>query len=155
MSTAKEIVVLLTGIHDFYGKPLSKFAIDLWVDALQPFDIEALEAAFRAHLADPEACQFLPKPGEIIGRLTVRQADVAHGEWAGVLTAARTAGAVRLSEAGRQALDAIGGMYAVRMCQESEIQWLAKRFMEAHQSAGRREAVHQIHAIGHDQGRLQ
>jgi hypothetical protein len=155
MSTAQDIAPLLAGIYDFYGKPLTKFAIDLWVSALTPFELPSLESAFRAHTTDPDACQFLPNPGQIIGRLTMRAADIAHAEWAAVMTAARSAGSVALSPAGRQALEAIGGMLAVRMCQETETQWLCKRFMDAHQAAGRMEAVQEIHAISYKQERLQ
>jgi hypothetical protein len=138
------ILPALIGVYEFYGKSLSDFAIGIWVDALKPFELTAVEAAFRAHMGDPAACQFLPKPGDIIGRLTVRSADHAQVEWAAVLTAARCAGSVALSMPGRLALDAIGGMYAVRMCQETEVGWLCRRFVEAHQSAGRREAVASI-----------
>ena len=53
----------------FYRIPLSGEDVADWFDLLRDFPIEAVATAFKRHLADPKAGQYLPKPVDILRHL--------------------------------------------------------------------------------------
>ena len=52
----------IAGVMSFYGKSVSRFALDVWWTALRRFDLAAIVEAFNRHLANPDTGQFAPKP---------------------------------------------------------------------------------------------
>jgi hypothetical protein len=53
----------------FYDKtPIAETVAD-WFDLLEGFALDAVATAFRRHLADPKAGQYLPKPADILRHL--------------------------------------------------------------------------------------
>jgi len=53
----------------FYGKtPTGEDAAN-WFDLLESFPLDAIATAFKRHLVDPKAGQYLPKPADIIRHL--------------------------------------------------------------------------------------
>ncbi len=70
----------------FYERTLTGETVADWWDLLRDFPIEAVANAFRRHLADPKAGQYLPKPVDILRHIpnaTLRdgrpEADEAWG----------------------------------------------------------------------------
>ena len=43
----------IAGVMSFYGKSVSRFALDVWWTALRQFDLVAIVEAFNRHLANP------------------------------------------------------------------------------------------------------
>ncbi len=141
----KRLIETVVGMYDLYGKEASEFALTTWVHALENCDIDPVCAAFMAHVRDPEAGRFLPRPADIIGRMQARTEDMGQVLWHSVLTHARAGnGACPLPEAGRRALEAIGGMSVVRRANESENGFLQKRFCDSFQAFTRHEVVEQV-----------
>ena len=44
----------IAGVMSFYGKSVSRFALDVWWTALRRFDLAAIVEAFNRHLANPD-----------------------------------------------------------------------------------------------------
>jgi len=84
---------VLGGVHDFYGKELSKFAVAVWLQACESFDIEQITKAFSAHLMDPERGQFMPKPADLVRQLQGTRSDRCLIAWGKVLDAIQRVGA--------------------------------------------------------------
>ena len=62
----------------FYDKtPTAETAAD-WFDVLESFPLDAIATAFKRHLIDPKAGQYLPKPADVIRHLPIRQTDDGH-----------------------------------------------------------------------------
>ncbi len=82
----------VAGVMSFYGKSVSRFALDVWWTALKGFDLPAIVDAFNRHLANPDAGQFAPKPADIIRMLQGSTQDAALRAWAKVDRAVRSVG---------------------------------------------------------------
>jgi hypothetical protein len=65
----QRLIQTLVGVYSFYDKQLTEFAIRVWLDALDGYDLDRVEQAFTQHLTDPDAGRWLPKPADIAGRL--------------------------------------------------------------------------------------
>lgn len=83
----------VSGVYAFYGKDVSRFALDVWWKAMQPFDIEAVTDAFNRHLVNPDSGEFLPKPANIVKMLRGSTVDRAMVAWSKVDRAVRMVGA--------------------------------------------------------------
>lgn len=83
---------LIAGVHDFYSKDLSEFAMSVWWEAMRPYDIQAVSMAMSRHLANPDTGQFLPKPADVVKMLGGRTQDRALMAWAKVDKAVRSVG---------------------------------------------------------------
>jgi hypothetical protein len=57
---------LLTGIGELYGKGFSKFLVEIYWQALKPYDFQDIRQAFQAHIHNPDVGQFFPKPADIV-----------------------------------------------------------------------------------------
>ena len=53
----------------FYGKTPDGEEVAGWYELLEGFALEAVAAAFKAHLTDPDRGQYLPKPADVIRHL--------------------------------------------------------------------------------------
>ena len=62
---------MLSAIMDVYGNTASAAATGVWWSALARFTIDQVRSAWSAHVQDPVAGKFQPKPADIIGRLQV------------------------------------------------------------------------------------
>jgi hypothetical protein len=49
-----KLIEVLSGVHDFYGKDLTPFALQVWELACRQFDVEQVTKALSAHLMDAE-----------------------------------------------------------------------------------------------------
>lgn len=82
----------IAGVMGFYGKSVSRFALDVWWTALKKYDLAAIVDAFNRHLANPDTGQFAPKPADIIRMLQGSTQDAALRAWAKVDQAVRRVG---------------------------------------------------------------
>jgi hypothetical protein len=82
----------IAGVMGFYGKSISRFALDVWWTALKSYELPAVIDAFNRHLANPDAGQFAPKPADIIRMLQGSTQDSALRAWAKVDRAVRSIG---------------------------------------------------------------
>ena len=62
----------------FYGKTPTGQDIADWIDLLDGFPLEAIATAFKRHLIDPKAGQYLPKPADVIRHLPTVATDDGH-----------------------------------------------------------------------------
>ncbi len=86
---------LLQGVHDFYGKDLTHFAMDVWWNALQQFELDTLRQAFSMHCVNPDTGQFCPRPADVVRMLGGTTKDSAIAAWNKVQAAVSAAGAYR------------------------------------------------------------
>lgn len=86
---------LMKGVHSFYTKDLSEFALGVWWQALKPFDFEAVKRALNAHVVNPDVGQFMPKPADVVKVLRGRTVDNAMIAWSKVDRAVRCVGSYR------------------------------------------------------------
>lgn len=84
---------VLQGVHDFYGKDMSEFALKVWMQACKTFATDQVSQAISAHLMDPEKGQFMPKPADIVRQLQGTQTDRALVAWGKVFDAMQRVGA--------------------------------------------------------------
>lgn len=92
-SDSKQFAEVVAGVYGFYGKDASKFAVEVWFQALKGYDIEAIRDAFGRHCVNPDTGQFLPKPADIVRMLAGSSADSAMSAWSKVVRAIGSAGA--------------------------------------------------------------
>src|SRR5690242_16246489 len=88
-SDRKRFVVCLTAAAELYGKPPSEAVIAMWWGALSIYEIDGVERAFQAHLADPDRGQFMPKPADIVRLLKGTSKDSSLVAWSSVDKAVR------------------------------------------------------------------
>lgn len=83
---------ILTGIAEYYGKPLSDGVIELYWQGLRQFDLVAVERALWDHTQNPDSGQFMPKIADVVRALQGRTADQAQQAWTKVDQAVRRVG---------------------------------------------------------------
>lgn len=142
MIDRNRLVQTLVGVYGFYDRELTEFALRIWLDALADRPIEDVERAFAAHLRDPQAGRFCPKPADILGQLLGSVEDAATMQWTLVLLAARSGGGFTadMTEATRQAVHSLGGWGAICRSDESQNGFLQRRFCDAYGAYARRDA---------------
>jgi hypothetical protein len=62
-------------LTEIYDKAVSPALLEVWFTALAPYSLADVQAAIAAHVADPEAGRFAPKPADIIGHLPAPSDD--------------------------------------------------------------------------------
>jgi hypothetical protein len=122
----------ITGVMSFYGKSVSRFALDVWWTALRRFDLAAIVEAFNRHLANPDTGQFAPKPADIIRVLQGSTQDSALRAWAKVDQAVRSVGTysdVVFDDALiHRVVQDMGGWIALGAKKEDEWPFVAREF---------------------------
>lgn len=122
----------ITGVMGFYGKSVSRFALDVWWTTLKRYDLAAIVEAFNRHLANPDAGQFAPKPADIIRMLQGSTQDAALRAWAKVDQAVRQVGTycdVVFDDAlVHRVIQDMGGWIALGTKAEDEWPFVAREF---------------------------
>ncbi len=72
---------LITDALAFYRQDLTPFAIGVWWQACEPFDMEQVMRALTAHATDPDRGHFPPKPADLIRVLRGTHGDRALMAW--------------------------------------------------------------------------
>lgn len=137
-----KFVEVLSGVHDFYGRDLSKFAVAVWLQACEAFSVEQVTKALSAHLMDAERGQFMPKPADIVRQLQGTKTDRSLVAWGKVLEACQRVGAYTsvCFDDGliHAAIEDMGGW--IKLCRSStdELGYLQKRFCDAYRAYAER-----------------
>lgn len=134
----KKLADVLGGVHDFYGKELSKFAVTVWLQACEMFDVEQVTKALSAHLMDAERGQFMPKPADIVRQLEGTRTDRSLIAWGKVLDAMQRVGAYQSvvfdDGAIHGAISDMGGWAAICRSETDELPFTQKRFCDLHRA---------------------
>lgn len=134
----KRLADVLGGVHDFYGKELSKFAVTVWMQACEMFDVEQVTKALSAHLMDAERGQFMPKPADIVRQLEGTRTDRSLIAWGKVLDAMQRVGAYQSvvfdDGAIHGAISDMGGWAAICRSETDELPFTQKRFCDLHRA---------------------
>lgn len=137
-SDRSRFFALLGGVHDFYGKELSKFAGDVWWRCCAGSDLEQVSTAFSNHLSDAERGQWMPKPADLVRQLAGTQSDRSRRAWGKVLEAAQRVGAyasVAFDEPPiHAAVEDVGGWIALCRTDMDELPHLERRFCAAYRA---------------------
>lgn len=122
----------ITGVMEFYGKPVSKVALDIWWNALKGYDLSAVIDAFNRHLVNPDTGQYAPKPADITKMLQGSTQDSALRAWAKVDVAIRQVGpysdVVFDDPLIHRVIQDMGGWIALGTKSEQEWPFVAKEF---------------------------
>lgn len=66
----REFAELLTATIQVYGTAVGPQVIGIWWAALQAYPLALIRAGLSAHVTDPHAGRFTPKPADVISHLT-------------------------------------------------------------------------------------
>jgi hypothetical protein len=129
----KRFLELLTGISDYYGKPLSKTTLALYWQGLRAFDFEAVERALWQHTQSPDECgRWMPTISDLTKMMHGRTADQASLAWSKVNLAVRQVGvyvdAVFDDPLIHRVLADMGGWASLATKEEKEWPFIAKEF---------------------------
>jgi hypothetical protein len=162
----RQFWVLLQGVYEFYRcrSDLSDFAASVWWNACRSYSMEQVSKAFSAHLVDPKAGQFLPKPADIVRALSGTHEDRSLLAWGKTFEAMQRVGQYSSVVFDDPVIHAVisdlGGWPKLCQVTEHELPFMQRRFCDAHAAysrAGRTEyprmlpGVHDIqnNALGH------
>ncbi|WP_394064516.1 DUF6475 domain-containing protein [Alcaligenes sp. WGS1538] len=124
--------VLMADVYAFYRQDLSRFALNVWWQAMKTFDGAAVRMAFDRHCVNPDNGQFLPKPSDIVRLLQGSTQDSALAAWAKVDRVMRTVGSYRSVLFDDPIILAVvqdmGGWVALGMKTEAEWPFVAREF---------------------------
>lgn len=130
--------VALSACSELYGRTISEGAMSLWWSALERFDIEQVERAFRATVEDPDGGQFMPKPADLIRCIVGTQADRSLVAWGKVLDAMHRVGAYESvvfdDGAIHAAISDMGGWPAVCRSKTDDLPFVQRRFTDLHRA---------------------
>lgn len=87
-----EFARVITGAYDFYGKELSDFALSVWWQSMQQFDLVAVREALGKHCMNPDTGQFLPRPADVVRMMEGSTLDSAVVAWTKVDRAVQVVG---------------------------------------------------------------
>lgn len=135
-----EFARLLMAAGELYNREISKELKRMYFDALKDLPIQVIEAALNAHVNDPDAGQFFPKPADLRRHLlgTAKQQaeaveDRAAVAWAAILGQIQRTGAHgNLVLEDKQALatvQAMGGWRNLCMTLTEDLTWRRKDFI--------------------------
>lgn len=137
-SEKARLIEVLGGVYDFYDRELSKFAVQVWLQSCDGYDIEQVTRALSAHLMDPDRGQFMPKPADIVRQLHGTQVDRSLIAWGKALDAIRRVGAyasvVFDDGAIHAAIEDMGGWSKFCRSTTDELPFLQKRFCDLHRT---------------------
>ncbi len=137
-------VEILAGVHEFYGKPMSGFAVEVWIKSMQGFDLTAIRDAFGRHAMNPESGQFLPKPADVVRMIDGGTADSALVAWSKFDRAVRSVGAymsvVFDDPIIHRVIEDMGGWTGFATKQDDEWPFLRNEFVTRYRGYAQRRA---------------
>lgn len=129
---------LLTDAMAFYRQDVSPFALSVWWQACQGFELEQVSKALTRHAMDAERGQFAPKPADIVRQLSGTATDKAMLAWGKAIDAASRVGAytdvVFDDPATHAVIEDLGGWPKFCRSETKDLSYLQHRFTEAHQA---------------------
>lgn len=128
--TGRQIAAKLVDLADLYGKELSQTTLEIWTDAISDLDLEKVLAVLNdwARMGD-----WFPKPSEVRRLLDPQQTAEAAAldAWHAVLEWCRSRVKIPDNSKTRRAVSICGGLDVIGRCQEQELGFMQKRFVEA------------------------
>lgn len=125
---------LITDVMAFYKQDVSEFAMSVWWQACNNFDLEQVRKALTAHAMDPERGQFPPKPADLVRSLQGTHTDRALMAWNRAYKAISQVGAYQTLDLGdpiaHAAIQSLGGWPKFCQSQVDELPFLQKRFCD-------------------------
>ena len=144
-SDRDRLLEVLAGVYAFYGKDLSQFSCDVWVQACESYEVEQVTKALSAHLMDPERGQWLPKPADLVRQLVGTQTDRALVAWGKTLDAMRRVGAYSDVVFDDPIIHAVivdlGGWVTMCRSEVDELPHTQRRFCDSYRAYARRGDV--------------
>ena len=132
------LVAMVTDALAYYGKPVSAFTLQVWVQACQPFSIEQVSKALTAHATDPERGQYAPKVADIVRILSGTATDRSALAWGKCLEAMSSVGAytdvVFDDPAIHAVVEDLGGWPKLCRTEMKELGYVQHRFCESHRA---------------------
>lgn len=132
------LVSLITDALAYYGKPVSSFTLQVWVQACQSFDFEQVAKAMTAHATDAERGQFAPKVADIVRILSGTSTDRAALAWGKCLDAMQRVGAysdvVFDDPAVHAVIEDLGGWPKLCRTDMKDLGYVQHRFQESHRA---------------------
>lgn len=123
---------LMADVYAFYHRDTSRFALNVWWEAMKPFDFAAVSDAINRHCVNPDNGQYVPKPSDIVKLLRGSTQDSALGAWAKVDKAVRSVGTYRSVTFDDPiillVLQDMGGWVALGTKKEDEWPFVAREF---------------------------
>ena len=127
---------LMTDALAFYGRDVSRFALDVWWQACKPFEFEQVARALTRHAMDAERGQFAPKPADIVRQLAGTATDRAMLAWGKAIDAASRVGAysdVVFDDAAiHAAIEDMGGWPKFCRTETKDLSYLQHRFSQSY-----------------------
>lgn len=144
---------LMTDALAFYGKDVSRFALDVWWQACRPFEFDQVARALTRHAMDAERGQFAPKPADIVRQLAGTATDRAMLAWGKAIDAASRVGAytdVVFDDAAiHAAIEDMGGWPKFCRSETKDLSYLQHRFTQSYSAyANRGEFDHPARLMG-------
>lgn len=134
LADKQEFGRLITDVMAFYGKDVSAFALGVWWEACQAFEIEQVRRTLTAHAMHPENGQYAPKPADLVRELAGTYTDRALMAWGRVSRAMSEVGAYASVDFTDPVIHAtvreLGGWSAICRVPNDEQQFLQKRFCD-------------------------
>lgn len=128
----------LGGVLGFYGQSVTAFAMSVWWQACENFELSQVRKAMTAHAMDPDRGQFPPKPADIVRQLQGTHADRSLMAWGKVYEAMGRVGAYTSvafdDPAIHSAIEDMGGWPALCRSTMDELPFVQKRFCDAHKA---------------------
>src|SRR5690606_19279218 len=138
----ERFATLITDVLGFYGQSPSMFALTVWWQACQPFELKAVERALGRHAMDPERGQFAPKPADLVRQLQGTPTDRASKAWSTVLDACSRVGAYQDVVFDDPIIHAVvedlGGWPALCRIDTERLSYTQHRFTEAYRGYANR-----------------
>lgn len=129
---------LMTDAMAFWKSDLSEFALSVWWQACQNYDLEQVTKAISAHAMDPEQGRFAPKPADIVKHLQGTRTDRSLLAWGKVLEAMARVGSwnsVAFDDAAiHAAIEDMGGWCALCATTTDELPFVQRRFCDTHKA---------------------
>lgn len=137
-SEKAEFGQLIRDVMAFYRQDVSQFALSVWWQACQRFDLEQVRKALTGHAMDAERGQFAPKPADLMRQLEGTATDRSMIAWGKVLEAMQRVGAytdvVFDDPAIHAVIEDLGGWPKVCRGETKDLGYMQHRFCEAHRA---------------------
>lgn len=122
-----EFAEIITGFAELKGKQLSKPALTLFWNSMQAWGIDEFREASNQLI---RTCDFMPTPKDFED-LRKAGRPTAGEVWAQIRQLARSSYTAQPEDpVAARALQALGGLRAVAMCDSDKVHFLEKRFAE-------------------------
>lgn len=137
-----QFAAILAGLGETYDKKITKALADIYFLVLGDFSCEEVQAAARAHMRDPKAGAFWPKPADLIRWIpsttaSLDPAESAEIAWHCVLDAIGRIGPYRPLElddpVAIACVRSLGGWQKICAQTHEQLVWIRKEFLTSYE----------------------